>query len=394
MKPITSTLKRRYRDLLRRSFDARTGPSPATTQRLGQQIANSDLSVVDLAQLHERVLSKHLQPVTSKNQRTTITRNAGAVFGAVVTAADSGDGYGATAQLPALLSSLSQRSHELADSNASLIKEIEQRKAAETALAASEAEGREMLRESERLQGQLRSLSRQLLAAQEDERCKISRELHDVIGQTLTGITIQLTALKQESQLNTASLNRGISQTQRLVNKSVSIVHRFARELRPAVLDDLGLRPALKAHLKSAARRSSTRITLSICAEADQLEIDFRTVLYRVGQEALTNVIRHARARTASLAITRTKTGLRMVVQDDGKGFSVARTFNARNNTRLGLLGMRERVEMIGGRFAIVSKARQGTAITVDIPFKSAPSPSSRTPGKSDQGKSNQNKES
>jgi signal transduction histidine kinase len=99
---------------------------------------------------------------------------------------------------------------------------------------------------SERLQEQLRRLSRQILSAQEEERKKISRELHDVIAQTLTGINIRLAALKKEAAVNTKGLDRNIARTQRLVEKSVNIVHQFARELRPAVLDDLGLdsRPA------------------------------------------------------------------------------------------------------------------------------------------------------
>ena len=259
-------------------------------------------------------------------------------------------------------------SRELVDTNAALILEIEQRKAAEAALATSEVHCQALLRESRHLQGQMRRLSRRLLAAQEEERCRISRELHDVIGQTLTGINIQLTTLKQEAMLNTAHLDQRIARTQRLVNRSVAIVHRFARELRPAVLDDLGLRPALETLLKSVARHSPVGVTLSICPEADRLALTCRTVLYRVAQEALTNLIRHAHASLASLIITRTKAGLRMVVKDDGQGFSVTRSFTSKHNKRLGLLGMRERVEMIGGCFVIVSNARQGTTITVDIP--------------------------
>jgi signal transduction histidine kinase len=387
MQRIISTLKRRYRELLHRSFGLRGGEaSLAATQRLGQQLAASGLSMVELALFHEGILSEHLLPIVNPSRRRTITHNAGVIFSGVVAAADIGNEEYSTAalHLPEVLSSLSRRSRELADSNASLIQEIEQRKAAEIALATSEAQCLEMLEESMRLQGQLRRLSRQLLAAQEEERCKISRELHDVIGQTLTGINLQLTTLKQEARLNTANLERRIARTQRLVNRSVAIVHRFARELRPAVLDDLGLRPALEAHLKTLTRRSSVSVALSICPEVDQLGPAFRTTLFRVAQEALTNLVRHARADKASLTITRTESGLRMVVEDDGKGFSVARAFTSKHNKRLGLLGMRERVEMIDGCFTIVSSPSKGTIITVDLPVAAArPSRATRRPARS-----------
>ena len=105
------------------------------------------------------------------------------------------------------------------------------------------------------MQEQLRLLSRQLLSAQEEERKRISRELHDVIAQTLTGINVRLATLKKEATLNTKGLERNIARTQRLVEKSVDIVHRFARELRPTVLDDLGLIPALHSFMKNFTRR-------------------------------------------------------------------------------------------------------------------------------------------
>ncbi len=116
-----------------------------------------------------------------------------------------------------------------------------------------------MLEQSDHLQEQLRRLSRQILSAQEDERKKISRELHDVIAQTLTGINVRLATLKKEAALNTKGLDRNIARTQRLVEKSVDIVHQFARELRPAVLDDLGLIPALHSFVKIFSKRTGIR---------------------------------------------------------------------------------------------------------------------------------------
>ena len=140
-----------------------------------------------------------------------------------------------------------------------LKQEIAQRKSVEESLRQSEQHYSQLLEQSRQLQEQLRHLSRQILSAQEEERKKISRELHDVIAQTLTGINVRLAALKKEATINTKGLRTKIARTQRLVEKSVDIVHRFARELRPTVLDDLGLIPALHSFMKAfhETRRAS-----------------------------------------------------------------------------------------------------------------------------------------
>jgi len=135
------------------------------------------------------------------------------------------------------------------------------------------------------MQEQLRLLSRQLLLAQEEERKKISRELHDVIAQTLTGINMRLGVLKEKASGNTRGLERSIARTQRLVEHSVNIIHRFARELRPAVLDDLGLIPALHTLMKHFREETGIRVNLSAFAAIEQVDGDKRTVLYRVAQK-------------------------------------------------------------------------------------------------------------
>src|ERR1700720_2510920 len=143
-----------------------------------------------------------------------------------------------------------RRVETLAVANRELRREIIQRQAMEEALKKSERHSRLLLEQSRHMQEQLRLLSRQLLSAQEEERKKISRELHDVIAQTLTGINVRLAALKADATVNTKDLERNITRTQQLVEQSVDIVHRFARELRPTVLDDVGLIPALHTFMK------------------------------------------------------------------------------------------------------------------------------------------------
>jgi PAS domain S-box-containing protein len=262
-----------------------------------------------------------------------------------------------------------RRVEVLAASNEKLRAEIKRRQAVEGSLRKSEKHQSRLLEQSHRLQGQLRQLSRQILTAQEEERREISRELHDVVAQTLAGINIRLAVLKKEAALDSRNLGRDIARTQRLVEKSVEIVHQFARELRPAVLDDLGLVPALQAFLKDFTMRTGIRANLKATAKVEQLDLARRTVLFRVAQEALTNVSRHARAGRVEVSLQDAPGSLSMRIKDDGKSFDVRRALDGKGRKRLGLLGMRERLEMIGGGFGIESVPGKGTTIIASIPL-------------------------
>ena len=219
-------------------------------------------------------------------------------------------------------------------------------------------------RQSEEL---LRNLTHRLMQAQEEEQKRISRELHDVIAQTLTGINIRLAALKKEAALNTKGLDQNIARTQLLVEKSVGIVQEFARELRPTVLDDLGLIPALHSFAKLFSKRTRIHVDLKIFAGVEQLDIAKRTVLYRVAQEALNNIARHAHASRAEVNIQKLPGSICMKIKDDGKSFSVAGVLKAKGRKRLGLLGMRERLEMVGGHFSVESAPGHGTTVIAQI---------------------------
>ena len=198
---------------------------------------------------------------------------------------------------------LSQRTVELGAIGRQLKHEIVRRKAAEEALAKSEQHYGLLLEQSRQMQEHLRHLSHQVLSAQEEERKQISRELHDEIAQTLTGINISLATLTKEATINTNSLKKKIASTQQLVEKSMRIVHRFARELRPMLLDELGLIPALHSYMKNFTERTGIHIRFTVFAEIEQLDSVKRTVLYRVAQEALTNVARHAQASLVKVSI-------------------------------------------------------------------------------------------
>jgi len=246
------------------------------------------------------------------------------------------------------------------------------RKAADMALRKSRKQQDQLLEKSHFMQEQLRNLSHQILLAQEEERRHISRELHDEISQTLTGINVRLAALKIHVTSNTGDLQKKISNTQRLVEKSVAAVHRFARELRPAMLDDLGLIPALLSFMKEFGKRTGLQIrfTALTADRIEQLTSVKRTVLYRVVQEALTNITKHAHASLAKVSIQIHSGAICMMISDDGKSFDVERVLSARRRICLGILGMRERVEMVGGTFAIESIPGKGTTVGVKIPLQ------------------------
>jgi signal transduction histidine kinase len=230
-------------------------------------------------------------------------------------------------------------------------------------------EYRALFLESQAMQKKLRHVARLIISAQEEERKKISRELHDEVVQTLVGINVELSALGTIPSLDVRQLKEKIARTQRLVENSVHSVHRFARGLRPAVLDDLGLIPALHAYSKDLAERQKFKIQLKADARVEALGSARRTVLYRVAQEALTNVARHAHASEVTVSINKIAGAIRMEISDNGRSFPVRKTLLAENNKRLGLIGMKERVEMVGGKLAIESTPGVGTTVCAEIPF-------------------------
>ena len=365
---------RHYRAALLGYLGQSSGARLLSAQGMGKEALDAGLQTLELAKLHEHLLVTGVLPGCSAGERTALIKRAGTFFAVAITPLEKTQerSRAETAQLKKIVETLSQRTVELAASNLELSLEITQRKSAEAALKKSEHHYSQLLEKSERLQEQLRRLSRQVLSAQEEERKEISRELHDVIAQTLTGINVRLAALKKEAGVNTKGLDRNIARTQRLVEKSVDIVHRFARELRPAVLDDLGLIPALHSFLKNFGARTGLRAKMTAFTAVEDLDAAKRTALYRVAQEALTNVARHAKASRVAVNLQRQNGSACMEIRDDGRSFEVERGFHAKGSKRLGLLGMRERVEMVGGTFFVESAPGKGTTVRVEIPFAPA----------------------
>lgn len=367
-------LSQRYVAALRQHLKQGPQADRQRAQGLGRRAMAIGLETLDLARMHERALITLVLPGYSASTRDVMIRRAGKFFSEAITPIEKTHRTAreANVQLNQMIRRLSRRTVDLAASNRELQQEIQQRKSVEASLRKSEHHYSQLLEQSRDMQNQLRLLSRQLISAQEEERKVISRELHDEIAQTLTGINVRLAALKDEATTNTKGLQKKILSTQRLVEKSVDIVHRFARDLRPTVLDDLGLIPALHSFMKSFATRTGVRASLTAYAGVEKLNTAKRTVLFRVAQEALTNVARHAQASRVEVSIQKLRGHVCMKIKDDGKSFDVERVLHTKGNGRLGLLGMRERLEMVGGNLVVESARNQGTTIQARITFGKA----------------------
>ncbi len=372
LKKKKNSLSRRYRTELRDHLRKVSRTSSRRAAGLGMSAVTAGLETLDLASIHEGALLSLMPANCSTAVRDRTVKSAGTFFLDVLTPIEKT--HRTTVENAAHLKrsngALRLLTAELTASNRLLKIEVVQRKAAEQSLKTSEQNHRTLLKEARHMQRSLRHLSHQVLSAQEEERKEISRELHDEIVQTLTGINVQLATLKIESGLSKRSFSRHINFTQRLVEKSVNIVHKFARDLRPTLLDDLGLIPALHAYMKGFTERTGLRVAFSAFADVEKLRNDKRTVLYRVAQAALINIAEHAQASSVGVAIKNLPQAVLMEVRDDGKSFDVAHVLDSRRNKRLGLIGMRERVEMVGGTFNVESAPGQGTTISALLPFK------------------------
>jgi signal transduction histidine kinase len=369
----SKALARRYETALRRYLKQSASDDLQAAVKIGRQAVALGLETLDMALMHEQALLRQILPTNSlATVKIQMLKRAGEFFAEAITPLEEGHRSAVefNSQLNRINEELSQRTQDLATSNRQLTKEIARRKVVENSLRKSEQQTHLLLEQSRLLQQQLRLLSRRVLRAHEEERKRISRDLHDVVAQLLSGINVRLATLKKETYVNTKEFSREISNAQRLVVKSVDIVHQFARELRPAVLDDLGLTPALRSHLKKFTQESGVRTSLSTFDGLENLSNAKRTVIYRVVQEALLNVGRHAQASRVQVCIQKIPAAVSVSITDDGKSFDVENMWNCRKNQRLGLLGMRERVEMVRGTFRIESAPGHGTTIRIKIPFK------------------------
>jgi signal transduction histidine kinase len=216
------------------------------------------------------------------------------------------------------------------------------------------------------------ALRRKLLYAQEEERRRIARELHDQMGQNLTALNLGLKSLLDSNPRS--DLSSRVRHLQELSTQTARDLHRVAVELRPAALDDLGLVKAVR----SLAEIWSTRFHMDVDFEAGQYQAagissDVETTLYRIIQEALNNVAKHSGATRVGLVLRRTADHVQAIIEDDGRGFNhPGANSPASANGRLGLLGIQERLGMIGGSLKVESAPERGATLIVRVPIPGA----------------------
>ncbi len=371
MTDFNTAMTRRYQVALQRYLKQDDETKLAAARAIGADFCASGVDRQDLAKLHEDVLVNKTLINRPISDRDKIIAMAGAFYAAVITP-NQKVGEGKTQIFISrgkLIEQLSRRTVELAVSNIERRLEITQRGVVEEELREKELLCRKLLTQEIQLRQHSRELSHHILTIQEDERKRISHELHDVIAQTLLGINIQLAVLKQDAEHNSGNLGKSISKTQAQVVDSVNIVHEFARSLRPTVLDDIGIISVLNAYMQSMKKKTGLVMRLHAHTGIERLDIKIRTVLYRVAQEALTNVARHAKASKVRISITKLTNAVRMTIHDDGNSFKPHLIMANSASRRLGLIGMRERIEMVNGSFNVDSQPGKGTIITAELPL-------------------------
>ncbi len=211
----------------------------------------------------------------------------------------------------------------------------------------------------------LRQMSSHVLTAQEEERNRIARELHDDTAQALTSVLVRLRLIERSA--DDKQLRSALAELRDLTVETLEGVRRLAIDLRPPMLDDLGLEAALQAHVQDFSRRWPIRATFT-SSRMGRLPPDVELVLYRIVQEALTNVAKHAKASRVEARLTRSGRTLRMLIEDDGCGFDVEATKGSRESG-LGLFGMEERLALIGGTLKVDSAVGRGTRVSAEVPL-------------------------
>lgn len=212
----------------------------------------------------------------------------------------------------------------------------------------------------------LRSLAARLQSIREEERTRISREIHDELGQSLTGVKMDLSWLLAKLPPNREDLSDRVHRLSALVDDTIQTVRKIAAELRPGILDNLGLVAAIEWQTTEFQNRSGIQCKCSAQLEDQHLDPELCTALFRIFQETLTNVMRHARATAVSVVIKKTGGEILLQVHDNGRGITEPQTAGSKS---LGLLGMRERALLLGGQFKITGAANRGTTVTVTVPL-------------------------
>jgi signal transduction histidine kinase len=223
------------------------------------------------------------------------------------------------------------------------------------------------LKEAEQAREALRELSARLIEVQESERRALSRELHDGVGQSVSALLLGIGNVSAALPNAPEEARRQLRELKAQAEKTVAVLRDMSLLLRPSMLDDLGLIPALQWQAREISRNHGVFVSVQAQSIPDEIPDDYKTCIYRVVQEALRNAVRHADAKSVSVELKQTGDSLALTIQDDGRGFAPER------EKGLGLLGMEERVAHLNGRLTVRSVLGKGASIRVDLPLAAAP---------------------
>ncbi len=213
-------------------------------------------------------------------------------------------------------------------------------------------------------------LLEKVMAAQEEERRRIARDLHDEFAQTLTALTIHLQSAMKNLPDGMADLQQQFKETQNLTAQTLKEVTQWILELRPTVLDDLGLVPAIRWYAENRLEPLQVRVTVEAIGLKQRLPAGIETALFRIVQEAVNNIAKHARAQTVHIRLEACDDKVCATIEDDGRGFDAEDALALKDGMRgLGLLGMRERAGLVGGTLTLDSRPGRGTNVRVEVPW-------------------------
>ena len=224
-------------------------------------------------------------------------------------------------------------------------------------------------KELEHSRQELRNLSTHQQTVREEERTRIAREIHDELGQTLTALKMDMAWLKNHLPAGMKPLHAKVQQMSKLADATIESVHRIATELRPGLLDDLGLSAAIEWQAADFQNRSGIACKATLAADDLELDRDLATALFRIFQETLTNIARHAGATRVEVSLERIEERIVLTVADNGRGITRR---ESEDDGAFGIIGMRERAHLWGGELRISGSREEGTTVAVAIPLPSA----------------------
>lgn len=258
-------------------------------------------------------------------------------------------------------------------------RELEESRDSLRAVAEENAALYEELKRKEAARGRL---LKKVIGAQEEERRRIARELHDETSQSLTALAVGLETASLTSESGAAGLQRRLASLKELAVETLERVHGLIYDLRPSVLDDLGLVAGLRWYAESRLQPADVRVRLQVKGKERRLPAEAETALFRIGQEAVNNAARHARASAVALTLTFDESRVALEVEDDGEGFDVAATGEASGkHSGWGLMGMEERATLLGGSIEIVSRPGRGTRVRAVVPVEKESDDDAQDPG-------------